>query len=383
MLKPNREQKKKLRQWMGAYRFVFNATVSYKDFLYQRDGKSKSCRGKGENSFRKELTEKLHQENPWLALGQIPPHTLYGAMQDAHLAYEACVGKRKLGLKCALPRCRKYKQRSFFILGRSVKPHSIYPSKKYLGKELRAAEPLPNQPSDGRIIHEGGRWYLRYSYKKQVQRSVAEKDENQVRLCSLDIGIRTFATVFAHDGVAKIGQGNFSRIVRLCLALDSLISKMSKTRGKTRKNRLGVAVARARLRIKNLISDLHWQAAGWLTRHYDVIVVPDGDFSSAVIKAERNIRSKTARMLMSFGFAKFRERLKHAALLKGKRVVVVDEAYTSKTANWTGEIKRKLGGAKTIISNGIRLCRDVNGALGIMLKALLGQPARERAATTV
>lgn len=54
----------------------------------------------------------------------------------------------------------------------------------------------------------------------------------------------------------------------------------------------------------------------------------------------------------------------------------VNEAYTSKTVSWTGEIIEKLGGAKFIksqIDNRV-MNRDLNGARGIFLRALVDTP---------
>jgi putative transposase len=77
---------------------------------------------------------------------------------------------------------------------------------------------------------------------------------------------------------------------------------------------------------------------------------------------------------MSFAFARFRDRLKAKAEVNGNTVLIVDESYTSKTANWTGEIVQNLGGAKAITSRGVSLDRDLNAALGILLKALPDRP---------
>ena len=55
-------------------------------------------------------------------------------------------------------------------------------------------------------------------------------------------------------------------------------------------------------------------------------------------------------------------------------VIDVNEAWTSKTASWTGETKR-IGGSKTIRSKGIVMDRDLNGARGIFLRALVDQPS--------
>jgi len=52
----------------------------------------------------------------------------------------------------------------------------------------------------------------------------------------------------------------------------------------------------------------------------------------------------------------------------------VNETYTSKTNNWTGKINYKLGGRKTIIVNRVRIDRDINGARGIFLRALVDSP---------
>ena len=60
----------------------------------------------------------------------------------------------------------------------------------------------------------------------------------------------------------------------------------------------------------------------------------------------------------------------------GKLVLDVNEAYTSKTVSWTGEIVKNLGGAKVIRSrkDGQAMDRDINGARGIFLRALVDTP---------
>ncbi|MCU0544260.1 MAG: zinc ribbon domain-containing protein [Oscillatoriaceae cyanobacterium Prado104] len=73
---------------------------------------------------------------------------------------------------------------------------------------------------------------------------------------------------------------------------------------------------------------------------------------------------------------KFKQFLKHKAKETGKVVLDVNEAYTSKTVSWTGEIIKNLGGAKTIKSpsTGQTMNRDLNGARGIFLRTLVDTP---------
>ncbi len=47
-------------------------------------------------------------------------------------------------------------------------------------------------------------------------------------------------------------------------------------------------------------------------------------------------------MMMTFAHYRFKQFLKHKAYETGKLVIDVNEAYTSKTCSWTGEVSRKL-----------------------------------------
>jgi putative transposase len=355
LLKPTAEQKSIFRKWLGSYRFVFNKIVDFKEEEYRTTGRS--------NSYlqgRKEWKETLVTQYPWLL--EIPPHNMYGAMMDADRAYRAVVSQRSKGLEAKTPRCRKKGKNSCYILGKHICKKGMYP--KRIGI-LKSAEPIPFNPSDSRLIHDlDGRWYLRTPYKVKTTNT-----ENQ-GVCAIDPGVRTFLTGVSSNGAFKIGKGSFGRIVRLCKHLDALVSKAARTKQKSVRR----AARRARVKIRDLIDDLHFQSIGYLTRTFKTIVFPEANFTSAVAKATRRIGSRSVRSLMTFAFAKFRDRLIAKAEVVGVKVVTVCEAYTSKTANWTGEIVHTLGCSKTITSKGVRLDRDLNAALGILLKALPDRP---------
>jgi putative transposase len=79
--------------------------------------------------------------------------------------------------------------------------------------------------------------------------------------------------------------------------------------------------------------------------------------------------------MLSLKHYQYKMRLKNKCQTEGVAFMEVCEAYTSKTASWTGEIKHNLGSAKTITSNGFTLDRDINGARGIFLRALVDTPS--------
>ena len=52
-------------------------------------------------------------------------------------------------------------------------------------------------------------------------------------------------------------------------------------------------------------------------------------------------------------------------------VISVNEAYTTRTVSWTGELLDNVGGASVSVGgDGERMDRDYNGARGIYLRAL-------------
>ena len=125
----------------------------------------------------------------------------------------------------------------------------------------------------------------------------------------------------------------------------------------------------------NLVDELHWQTARWLTSNYKVILLPSFETQDMTRRAGRKIRSKTARMMLSFRHYEFKQRLKWKACQRGAVVLEVNEAYTSKTRSWDGSVEEKLGG-RTVVRDekGFGMDRDLNGARGIFLRALGDSP---------
>ena len=136
------------------------------------------------------------------------------------------------------------------------------------------------------------------------------------------------------------------------------------------------AQASLRQGIINLVDELHWQAIRWLTSNYRVILLPTFETQDMTRRAGRKIRSKTARMMLSFRHYEFKRRLKWKAWQRGVLVLEVNEAYTSRTRSWDGAVKANLGGSKVIRDeSGFGMDRDVNGARGIFLRALGDSPS--------
>jgi putative transposase len=213
----------------------------------------------------------------------------------------------------------------------------------------------------------------RYTLHALIQDVWACETQASGAVVAIDPGIRTFLAWYAGDSCGKIGEQDFNRIFRLCKNLDGLISKQASSRNHRERRALKKAAARLRNRIGDLVAELHRKAALFFASNFDVILLPTFETKQMTERAMRRISSKQARSMLTFSHFRFKQYIKHKALQHGKTVVDVNEAYTSKTISWTGEVKQ-IGTARHISSGRgpekVVVDRDYNGARGIMLRAL-------------
>ena len=267
-------------------------------------------------------------------------------------------------------RSRKNPRQTFTVQANCVSDLGIYRSK--LG-DMQMAEklPVPENRNICRLSLRYGQYHLSVPYDEKLP----SRRENQARVVALDPGVRSFLTWYCTDSVGKIGEGAFFRIQRLCVRLDDLLSRAAKSPSRKRRN-MRRAAGRMRLRIENLVRELHRQAARFLVGKFDVILLPTFETSEMVERSRRRIRSKTVRNLLSLAHYRFKLFVRHKAAETGAILLDVSEAYTTKTVSWTGEMQENLGGASVVVAqDGERMDRDYNGARGIYLRALGDIPA--------
>jgi len=344
-----------LKQWFGVSRFVYNTTIKY---LQEPDTKA---------NWMAIKTGILNSLPEWAKT--VPFQIKSIAIKDACLAVKAAKkGFKKDGQirKCRF-RSRKDTKQSIFVPKSAIKSCGIYHS--ILG-QCQLKEALPTEFSDGRLTLAYGEYYLIVS--EQVQPA---QIDNQGRLVALDPGVRTFMAFFSEKSFGWLGNDSNLHIQKLCFRLDRLVSKISKSPAK-QKRRLKKAASRLRCKVKNLVKELHHKTARFLVDNFEVILLPTFETSQMVSKSRRKLRNKSVRQMLTLSHYEFKTFLKWKAWEQSKKVIDCNEAYTSKTVSWTGEIIKNLGGARTIksLSTGLKMNRDLNGARGIFLRALVDTP---------
>ncbi len=351
---PNKEQQRAIDHWFDVARYVYNQTVEY---LRQPETKANWKAIKGN------------------ILDSLPDFCANAPYQIKSIAVrDACIAVReakKRYLKSGVAnqvkfRSRKNPVQSCYIPKSAVKDRGIYHT--ILGP-LRYGEQLPDVIRDSRLVRRHGRYYL--TVPTTSPRRVAE---NQGRVVALDPGVRTFQTIFSENSFGGIGIDANLVIQKMCYRLDDLISRMSKASGR-RKKSMRCAADRLRRKIIAKVDELHHKVAHFLVDNFDIILLPTFETKPMSSKAKRRIRAKSVRQMLGLSHYRFKMFLQHKAFAAGKIVVAVNEAYTSKTVSWTGEVKTGLGGARVIRdSDGNKLDRDVNGARGIFLRSVVDTP---------
>ena len=110
-----------------------------------------------------------------------------------------------------------------------------------------------------------------------------------------------------------------------------------------------------------------------MCQNYRVILLLKFKTQGMVRREKRRIRSKTARMMLTWSHFRFRQFLLYKIReYPWCQVIVCTEEYTSKTCGCCDHIHQKLGGSKVFRcpSCAAELDRDINGARNILLRYL-------------
>lgn len=243
-----------------------------------------------------------------------------------------------------------------------IKSHFWYRTKEHKRKTCSFVDIIDKKSLE--IIYEKDT--NRYFLHAPVERNYFPVDDlrnekqatfskTEERVISLDPGIRKF--LVGYDPVGQsifIGDRASTKITNLLLEIDKCISEKICCKKKQRY-------------IKNLINELHWKTASFLVQNYDVILLPD--FRIQQMIKGRGLSKIVKRLMVQFSSYKFRERLNYKCQTYGKKLLIVDESYTSCTCTNCGHIN-KVKGKETLkcVSCNFLVDRDMSGSRNILIK---------------
>lgn len=223
------------------------------------------------------------------------------------------------------------------------------------------------------------RTYLNLSYK--TEQYIPKHKEYDIG--AIDLGVRTFATIYRSNGITEIGKNSHKIIYKMCKEVDIMQSicdskgkymydkKHNKILRNTYNRRRNVKKAQRRKieKINRKLDEMHKKIIKYITSNYKRIILPPFKIQEMVVK----LSSKIARQMYSMKYYTFRKNLKDKAEETGLKIYELSEAFTSKTCGCCGKINDKLNGNKIFncMSCGLKIDRDMNGARNIMLKNIM------------
>lgn len=184
---------------------------------------------------------------------------------------------------------------------------------------------------------------------------------NHKSFCGVDPGVRTLMTVYSSNGITEYKQND-----KILKKLKDKIDLLKSLRVRKKQ------ISKYEKKTKDVIDLLHWSCINDLVSNNDIIYF--GDIKSHGIV--KNSKNRTLnRNMMELKLFLFKQRLAFKAFQKGKKVVFINEFYTSKCCSKCGELWHDLGSSKTFYCQN-KKCRsvfdrDINAAKNICMKGIL------------
>jgi len=366
---PDAQQISFFQKCFNAHRYMYNKSLA--DFRTHNERSSISIRK------RVLIPDKsMPKDHPERWLKKVPYYIRDEAIRSLAKNVKTCMShiKSKLITHFKLSfMSKKYSDDIFHVAKAAIsKDFRICPQS--LDKEISMSAKSKKWLTQlGRVQHDckitrnkAGHYYIIVPYKRPTE----VHEVNKTRIVALDPGVRTFQTFYSQTECGKIGDAAINDIKKINAVIDKKISSMTTVRSKTKYN-LKKRCNKLRTKVSNIVSNLHWQAASYLVKNYDIILLPTFETKKMVNKESRCITKGTARSMLNLSHYTFKLRLQHQGMMHNKKVILCNEAYTSKTCGTCGVLKPKLGGSKVFECShcGNKVDRDINGARNIFIRS--------------
>lgn len=368
-LLPTKEQKEVLIQQLHVCRVMYNQCVKYNNNLFKKIGKTITSSIKLRNIVKPKVAKKC---KTLIKNSKIYAHSWQYVPRDVASKYKAAMTNiqnnnikhfniriRKKDariLTMPLPKscfkCDKDKDQNGF--GKYKLLHNIKSSEKII---------KPNNDCSLHYNANTDKFTILYNYEENIK-----EVNGRYNACALDPGCRKFQTLYSDYGTKHYGTTEQNFIGNI---YDKL-SKLDQQKDKKLIKQKGYKKVSQRLRakLKNKIKDLHWKTANNLCKSFDKIFI--GNLSTNVKNIlSKNKYRKNNFILQYFSHNLFFERLKTKAEEYNCEVILVNEAYTSKTCSNCNNIY-DVGKSEVYLCPkcGMKIDRDINGAKNIYLRGL-------------
>jgi transposase len=300
-------------------------------------------------------------DHPLAWLKAVPYDTRQLAIKECITAWKSALTNKSRGNVRRFTvkfKCKKNMRQIFH-----VDKHAFNPASQIIFKRRSAGGKLRVRKRDASKVLEGGgvtgdfvvqlvrpgRWFLCLPKVRNVQSSMttnASTFTNPVHhSVFLDPGVRTFQTMYSPDGlVGKLGDRYWKVLEPLAAKIDLLQTRKATVYSRHRR-RMHRRIRTLWHKIRCRVDDLHAKACHFLCAMFQFIFIPAFDAARMSERPGRKISCETTRQMLGLAHGRFRARLITFARTKQRTVVIVSEAYTTKTCDVCGHEHPNVGAA--------------------------------------
>lgn len=353
-LHPTKKQAKALQAVLDECRYLYNELLEHRILAYQELDIQLS---KYQQSMFLPL---IKEERPSLA--EVHSQVLQNVIDRLDKSFQAFFRRCKKGEKPGFPRFRgKHRYNSFCF------PQSGF---SLIGKELKLSK-LGNirvkmhRPIQGVVKtctlrkNTSGEWNVSFSCEVEAELQIVKEEA-----IGIDVGLENFATLSNGD---QITNPRFFRQGEKALAKAQ--RKLAKEKkGTAQRKKKGKAVAKIHERISNQRKDFCHKESRKIVDKYQYICVEDLNIKKMMEK------SHLAKSIADASWNQFLQFLTYKAVEAGRKVGVVNPAYTSQDCHQCGYREAKMLTERWHCCTycGYRASRDFNAAQNILALGLDG-----------
>ena len=362
-LMPTGDQARKMRQFAGACRFVYNRALALQKENHEAGGKFI-----GKFAIGKHLTEwRNSAETPWLS--DAPRHALMMATQACDLAFRNFFAKRT-----SFPRFKRKGEGDGFQFpdknqiavdgsnGRIKVPKLgwlRYRNSRMVLGEVRSAT----------VSLRAGKWYVSILTLREVEQPIPHGPA-----VGIDVGVVRFATL--SDGSYISPLASFKKHEQRLAKYQRRMAR--KVKGSSNWKKAQARIQRIHARIANARADFLHKASNTISKSHAMIAIEDLQVRNMSKSAKgtadapgRNVRAKSGlnNAILDQGWGEFRRQLEYKTAWRGGFFVATPAHNTSRTCPCCSHVSvenRKTQALFVCVQCGYKNNADHVGAINIL-----------------
>ena len=360
-LRQNGEQARKMRQFAGACRFVYNKALAL-----QKARREVGEKHLGYASLCKHLTEwRRSVETPWLK--EAHSQIVQQALKDLERAYKNFFENR-----AAFPRFKKRGQSDRFRFPQGItldNSNGRIKLPKLGWIRFRKSRDVLGEVRNVTVSLSHGKWFVSIQTERTVEQAVA-----QGAAVGIDVGVARFATL--SDGRPIEAINSFRKHEARLRRYQRRTSRKVKFSNNWKNAQ--AKVKKLHCRIANIRKDFLHKASTAICKNHALVVVEDLKVRNMSASAAGtigapgvNVRAKSGlnKSILDQGWSEFRRQLEYKMAWKGGSLIAVPPQYTSQICprcGHTSKDNRKTQAKFECIGCGFKENADLVGAINIL-----------------